>query len=160
MASKGEACLAGSSSILAGAARNVSAFAAAQSFAAISHCLPVLHRTSGSETRINVMWILRNYFLSSASRLEQELVSGCSHALSVCPSVKSNMSMKMSMDHWWNDTDGGEPKYWGKKSVPVPLCPSQIPHGLTRFYPVRGWRLTTWAMARPPLKIRINLSYI
>jgi hypothetical protein len=41
---------------------------------------------------------------------------------------------------------GGEP-------VPVPLCPPQIPHGLsrdrTRASTVRGWRLTAWAMARP-----------
>jgi hypothetical protein len=41
----------------------------------------------------------------------------------------------------------------GEKPVPVPLCPPQIPHGLTRARTrdcaVRGWRLTTWAMARP-----------
>jgi hypothetical protein len=33
-------------------------------------------------------------------------------ALPVCPSGKSNMQMKRSMDmeHWWNDTDSGKPK--------------------------------------------------
>jgi hypothetical protein len=35
----------------------------------------------------------------------------------------------------------------------VPLCPPQIPHGLTRdrTWPsaVRGRRLTAWAMVRP-----------
>jgi hypothetical protein len=40
----------------------------------------------------------------------------------------------------------------GEKPVPVPLCPPQIPHGLTRdrtrASAVRGWRLTVWAMAR------------
>jgi hypothetical protein len=44
----------------------------------------------------------------------------------------------------------------GEKPVPVPLCPPQIPHGLTqvrtRASAVRGWRLTTWAMARPLLQ--------
>jgi hypothetical protein len=37
------------------------------------------------------------------------------------------------------------------KPVPVPLCPLQIPHGLTRTRTrtsaLRGWRLTPWAMA-------------
>jgi hypothetical protein len=37
------------------------------------------------------------------------------------------------MGHRWNETDSGKPKYSGKKKpVPVPLCPQQIPHGLTR----------------------------
>jgi hypothetical protein len=30
-----------------------------------------------------------------------------SQASPVCPSGKSNMYMKMSMEHWWNDTDRG-----------------------------------------------------
>jgi hypothetical protein len=40
-----------------------------------------------------------------------------------------------------------------EKPVPVPLCPPQIPHGLTRdrtrASAVGGRRLTAWAMARP-----------
>jgi hypothetical protein len=36
------------------------------------------------------------------------------------------------MEHQWNETDRGKPKYSGEKPVPVPLCPPQIPHGLTR----------------------------
>jgi hypothetical protein len=52
------------------------------------------------------------------------------------------------MEHRWNETDRGKPKL-----VPVPLCPPQIPHGLTRgrtlASAVRGQRLTTRAMARP-----------
>jgi hypothetical protein len=40
-----------------------------------------------------------------------------------------------------------------EKTVPVPLCPPQIPHRLTRnrtrASAVRGRRLTAWAMARP-----------
>jgi hypothetical protein len=31
------------------------------------------------------------------------------------------------MEHRWNETDRGKPKYWGEKPVPVPLCPPQIP---------------------------------
>jgi hypothetical protein len=41
----------------------------------------------------------------------------------------------------------------GEKPVPVPLCPPQISHRLTRARTrastVRGRRLTTWAMVRP-----------
>ena len=52
----------------------------------------------------------------------------------------------------------GKPKYSGEKPVPVPLCPPQIPHGLsrdrTRVSAVRGQRLTSWAMARPSLKCK------
>jgi hypothetical protein len=40
-----------------------------------------------------------------------------------------------------------------EKPVPVPLCPPQIPYGLTRertrASAVRGRRLTAWAMSRP-----------
>jgi hypothetical protein len=47
----------------------------------------------------------------------------------------------------WNDIDRGKPKIIGEKPVPVPLCPPQIPHGLTRARTqasaVRGRRLTT-----------------
>jgi hypothetical protein len=49
--------------------------------------------------------------------------------------------------------DRGKPKNSEKKPVPVPLCPPQIPHGLTLVWTqasaVRGQRLTTWALARP-----------
>jgi hypothetical protein len=49
----------------------------------------------------------------------------------------------------------GKPKNSGENSVPVPLCPPQIPPGLTlaRTWAsaVRGRQETTWAMARPNL---------
>jgi hypothetical protein len=59
--------------------------------------------------------------------------------------AKSNM--KMSVGHWWDNTDRGKLKYWGeKKPVPVPLCPQQTSHGLTcdrtQASAVRGGRLT------------------
>jgi hypothetical protein len=41
----------------------------------------------------------------------------------------------------------------GEKLVPVPLCPAQIPHGLTwsrtSACAVRVRRLTAWAMVQP-----------
>jgi hypothetical protein len=50
--------------------------------------------------------------------------------------------------HWQ-----GKPEELGEKPVPVPLCPPQISHGLTRARTrasaVTGRQLTTWAMARP-----------
>jgi hypothetical protein len=56
------------------------------------------------------------------------------------------------------ESDGGI-IYWqgkteelGEKPIPLPLCPPQIPHGITRARTrasaVRGRRLTTWAMVR------------
>jgi hypothetical protein len=33
------------------------------------------------------------------------------------------------MEHWWNDTDNGKPKY-SEKTTPVPFCPPQILHGM------------------------------
>jgi hypothetical protein len=70
---------------------------------------------------------------------------------------------------WWrwavflpSFTTNGAPVEWnrqgktdnsGEKPVPVPLCPPQTPHGLTRdrtrASAVEGRRLTAWAMARP-----------
>jgi hypothetical protein len=28
-----------------------------------------------------------------------------------CPSQESSINIKMSTEHWWNDTDRGNPKY-------------------------------------------------
>jgi hypothetical protein len=56
------------------------------------------------------------------------------------------------MEHRWSETEG-ETEVLGEKPVPVPLCPPQIPHGLTwdrtLASAVGGRRLTAWAMARP-----------
>jgi hypothetical protein len=63
------------------------------------------------------------------------------------------------MEHRWNETDRGKPKYGGKH-VPVPLCPPQIPHGLTRdrtrASAVSGRQLTAWALAWPLFQTYIN----
>ena len=34
------------------------------------------------------------------------------------------------MEQWWNDTDGGKTEVPREYTVPVPLCPPHIPHGL------------------------------
>jgi hypothetical protein len=47
-----------------------------------------------------------------------------------------------------------------EKPVPVPLCPPQIPHRLTRdrtrASAVGCWRLTAWAMARPIIVVLLR----
>jgi hypothetical protein len=58
------------------------------------------------------------------------------------------MQMQKSMEHWWNDTDRGKPKYvLGENLVTVPLCPPQISHGYaqdrTRVSAATVRRLTT-----------------
>jgi len=35
-----------------------------------------------------------------------------SNVLPACPSDSSSIRMKMSREHWWNDTDRGKSKYW------------------------------------------------
>jgi hypothetical protein len=51
----------------------------------------------------------------------------------------------------WNRQ--GKTEVLGEKPVPVPLCPPQMPQGLTRdrtcFSALGGRQLTAWAMARP-----------
>jgi hypothetical protein len=50
--------------------------------------------------------------------------------------------MKMIIEHRWNDTDRGIPKYSLKNLSQVPFCPSQVSCGLardsTRTSAVRG----------------------
>jgi hypothetical protein len=68
----------------------------------------------------------------------------------LCNPVMKMMMIIFSPVEWnWQ----GKTKALGEKHVPVPLCPPQIPHGLTRdrtrASAVGGRRLTTWAMALP-----------
>ena len=50
---------------------------------------------------------------------------------------------------------------WWRAPVPVPLCPPQISHALTRdrtrASAVRGWWLTAWAMAGPMIHTLLDL---
>jgi hypothetical protein len=56
----------------------------------------------------------------------------------------------------------GKTEELGEKPVPVPLCPRQIPHALTRdrtrASALRGRRLTAWAMARPNWRIYLKAA--
>jgi hypothetical protein len=60
----------------------------------------------------------------------------------------------------------GKTEVLGEKPVPVPLCPPQIPHRLTRdrtrAFAVGGRRLTAWAMARPccTLSVRTRMCVV
>jgi hypothetical protein len=45
-----------------------------------------------------------------------------SQASPACP-YESNMKVKMSVQHWWNDTDRRKPEIGGEKLVSLPLCP-------------------------------------
>jgi hypothetical protein len=57
----------------------------------------------------------------------------------------------------------GKTEVLGEKPVPAPLCPPQIPHGLTRDWTrasaVIGRLLTAWAMARPTIVSRSRNVY-
>jgi hypothetical protein len=66
---------------------------------------------------------------------------------------------RATVEWYWQ----GKTEKVGEKPVPVPLCPPQTPHGLTRgrtrASALRGRRLTTWAMARPVICVsRIFLT--
>jgi hypothetical protein len=64
----------------------------------------------------------------------------------------------MSIEQWWNDTERGKSEVLGEKTVPVPFCPTKIPHGLTsdRIRPsaVTDQLVTTRAMARERVRER------
>jgi hypothetical protein len=51
---------------------------------------------------------------------------------------------RATVEWYWQ----GKTEELGEKPVPVPLCPPQVPHGLTRASTARGQQLTNWAMAR------------
>jgi hypothetical protein len=55
----------------------------------------------------------------------------------------------MSMEHLWNDIDGGIRRHW-RKTISVQLCPPHISHGMTwartQAAAVRGRPLASWAL--------------
>jgi hypothetical protein len=77
----------------------------------------------------------------------------CSHQRTYCSSPGDTWGLKLKVEWYWH----GKTEELGENPVPVPLCPTQIPHGLTqartRYCAVRGWRLTAWAMARPCYRV-------
>jgi hypothetical protein len=60
---------------------------------------------------------------------------------------------RTTVEWYWQ----GKTEELGEEPFPMPLCPPQIPHGLTRArtwdFAVRSRRLTAWAMARPLLPV-------
>jgi hypothetical protein len=58
------------------------------------------------------------------------------------------LAWRAMVEWYWQD----KIEELGEKPVPVPLCPPQIPHGMTWVRTgasgVRGRRLTAWVMAR------------
>ena len=58
----------------------------------------------------------------------------------------------MNMECWWNDTEIGKTEVLIENPDSVPLCLSEMPHGLAwgqTWAPVTtGWQLTTWSMAK------------
>jgi hypothetical protein len=73
---------------------------------------------------------------------------GCLLTLAILRIPQMIWVWRATVEWYWQ----GKTEELGEKPVPVPLCPPQIPHGLTRARTrdsaVRGRRLTTWVMAR------------
>jgi hypothetical protein len=67
---------------------------------------------------------------------------------------------RATVEWYWQGTT----EELGEKPFPVPLCPPQIPHGLTwartRASAVTGRRLTAWAMARPIRMLQITPPHV
>jgi hypothetical protein len=106
---------------------------------------------------------LREYYFWWRRALQQNLLTHCGLE-AYCATLMMKMKGKMIsflffqvIEHRWNEIDREKPKYSGKKPVPVPLCPPQIPHELTRYRTracaLGGRRLTAWATARPPKRV-------
>jgi hypothetical protein len=61
------------------------------------------------------------------------------------------------VEHQGNKNRQGKTEVLREKPVPVPLCPPQIPHGLTQDQSpaseVGGWKLTTSAIPQPKLEV-------
>jgi hypothetical protein len=94
------------------------------------------------------------------SRCWSETVSrNCSLHLAYYTSPRWYMRVEGHMGRYWQ----GKAENLREKPVPVPLCPPQLPHGLThvrnRTSTVRGWRLTTWAMAWPKLFSLVSAAF-
>ena len=54
------------------------------------------------------------------------------YVVNVCDYIALMINDWSSVEQWWNDADGGNPKYSEKKkTVQILLCPPQNPRGLT-----------------------------
>jgi len=54
----------------------------------------------------------------------------------------------MSMEHWWNETSKGKPKYSGAKWLKLFQChvSNKNPTWIALASTVRAWRLTAWTV--------------
>jgi len=64
---------------------------------------------------------------------EQTLLCLNGQASPACPSHKHSIKMKISMQHWCNNTDRGKEMYWHKPLFQCPSLPQKISHGLHQF---------------------------
>jgi len=81
-------------------------------------CLRIREDNDACIVRCAVRWSMKrrnNTFMSNVPDFRKiaPLFEG-SQALRGCPSGTSNVEMKMSMERWWNGTDGGKSKHWAK----------------------------------------------
>jgi hypothetical protein len=76
-------------------------------------------------------------------------------AATFCPIVPATDDRWWLWSNRWNENWQGKPKY-SEKTAPVPLCPPQIPHDLTRARTqaaaVESRRLTAWACGTVPYR--------
>jgi hypothetical protein len=66
----------------------------------------------------------------------------------------------MNMESWWNDTEIGKTEVLIENLVSVPLCLSEMPHGLawgqTWAPATTGWQLTTRSTAKKKGGVHFN----
>ena len=67
------------------------------------------------------------------------------------------LKTKISMDHWWNDTDKDKRRYLQKNQSPWQFVPQkyQLDWDWTRASGMTGRRLTAWAVAGPMILVSI-----
>jgi hypothetical protein len=98
-------------------------------------------------SRQNLKW-RKSYFSTSWAFLFWIIYCVC---LSNAENILLMMDDLVSMEHLWNDMNGGKPKCLEANYIEVSLCPPQSPHGLawdqTWVSVVGGHCLTAWPMA-------------
>jgi hypothetical protein len=60
------------------------------------------------------------------------------------------------MEHWWSDSDRGKSKY-SEETVPLPLCPLQIPHELSWVWTLASEVRGPWTLTQNHLMCRVSL---
>jgi hypothetical protein len=89
-----------------------------------------------------------NSFMSIATRYPKKKQS-----LPVCPFGESSVKMKMSIEHWWNDSDMGKTIVHGEKRASVLLHLLQILRGLGSNSILRAERTPINHMLKNKIKV-------